>query len=107
MLIRFKSAYLNFTAGQQVDVPDEHAKPLIEKGLADKVEDNALASLIERQLGASLQNVMKGLDDTINETLKKFQQAQALSRKNAVPLIFGEGKTGDPHRNFEIGRAHV
>jgi hypothetical protein len=39
----------------------------------------------------------KGKGAVINAQLTAFQNAQAKSRRNAVPIIFGEGGDGDTH----------
>jgi hypothetical protein len=48
MLIKLKQSFLGSTAGKVMDVPDDEAKTLCEKGLADPAGDDALAPIITR-----------------------------------------------------------
>jgi HK97 family phage major capsid protein len=101
VFIQLKQAYFGKAVGERVDVPDEkQARALIEQGVAEAVQGNPLGELIEKQLAASLETLTQSLNDQISEAVRKFAQAQTLSRKNAVPALFGPGGEGDPKRNF-------
>jgi HK97 family phage major capsid protein len=102
MFIKLLQAFSGKPAGEQIDVSQEHADVLIKGGIAEVVQGDPLPALIEKQVGGMLQSLTKGLNDTITDTLKKIGDAQTRSRKNAVPLIFGDGNQaeGDPKKNF-------
>jgi HK97 family phage major capsid protein len=100
MFLKLKKSFFGKPIGEQVDVEDSHAKSLIDQGIAEAVQGDPLAGLIEKQVGGMLESLTKGLNDTITDTLKKVADAQTKSRKNAVPAIFGEGNDGDPKKNF-------
>jgi HK97 family phage major capsid protein len=100
VFIRLKQSFFGKPAGEQVDVPDEaQAKSLIAQGIAEAVTGNPVGELIEKQLTAQLETLSKTLNDQITEAVKRVAQAQTLSRKNAVPALFGHGE-GDPKKNF-------
>jgi HK97 family phage major capsid protein len=100
MFIQLKKPYFGKPIGERVDVEEINAKSLIDQGIAEAVQGDVLGTMIEKQVGGMIEGLTKGLNDTITETLKKVADAQAKSRKNAVPLIFGEGGEGDPKKNF-------
>jgi HK97 family phage major capsid protein len=100
MFIQLKKPYFGKQPGERVDVEDVNAKSLIEQGIAETVQGEHLGGLIEKQIGGMLEGLTRGLNDTITKTLEQFSKAQALSRKNAVPALFGDGGAGDPKKNF-------
>jgi len=108
MFVQLKQKYFGKEIGERIDVPEEkHVKSLIEQGIAEAIQGDPLGSLIETQVGNMLTNLTKSLDQTIAETLKKFGEAQSKSRKNGIPLIFGEGGEGDTKKNFGDWLLHV
>jgi HK97 family phage major capsid protein len=100
MFIQLKQAYFGKPVGERLDVDDKHAKALIDQGIAEAVQGNPITELVEKQVGGLLDNLTRGLNNTITQTLKDFAAAQSKSRKHAVPAIFGEGGEGDPTKNF-------
>jgi HK97 family phage major capsid protein len=100
MFIQLKKPYFGKPAGERVDVDEPYAKSLIDQGVAEAVQGNPIGELVERQLAASLDLLSKSLNDQITEAVKRVADAQAKSRKNAIPALFGEGGEGDPRRCF-------
>jgi len=96
MFIEFKTDYLGVKAGQRVDVSETEATTLVAAGHAVKVHEDLLTPAIEKAMAAQFDSFSKAT----NLVLEKFLQAQALAKKHAVPAIFGEGKDGDPNKNF-------
>jgi HK97 family phage major capsid protein len=87
-------------AGERIDVADEYADLLVGQGLAQRLTDNPLETLITKSLEQATGKWAQSMDQVIALTLQKFQDAQSQSKKHAVPLIFGEGGEGDPKKNF-------
>jgi HK97 family phage major capsid protein len=100
MFVQLKQPFNGKPAGERIDVSQEHADLLIKGGIAEAVQGDVLGDLVAKQVGGMLENLTKGLNDTITDTLKQFADAQAKSRKSAIPAIFGEGGNGDPKKNF-------
>jgi len=100
MFIQLKKAYFGKQPGERVDVEEPNAKTLIDQGIAEAAQRDHLGSLIEKQIGGMLEGLTRGLNETITKTLEQFAKSQTLSRKNAVPAIFGESGEGDPKKNF-------
>jgi HK97 family phage major capsid protein len=100
MFVKLLQPFQGKAVGEQIDVADAHADVLIKGGIAEAIQGNPLGQLVEKEIGGMLEGLTKGLNDTITATLKQFADAQAKSKKNAIPAIFGEGASGDPHRNF-------
>jgi HK97 family phage major capsid protein len=96
MFVKFLKDYLGVKQGQQVDVSDQDAEALSKAGLCEKVQTDLLNPAIERAMAAQFDVFSKAVD----AALAKFQQAQGLARRHAVPAIFGADGNGDPHRNF-------
>jgi HK97 family phage major capsid protein len=101
MFLKLTKPYLGKPAGEQVEVPDaDQAKNLITIGVAEEVKGDPIGLLIEKQVGGLVEKLTKSLDETITAAVKAVADAQTRSKKNAVPLIFGEGNKGDPDHNF-------
>jgi HK97 family phage major capsid protein len=100
VFIQLKKAFFGKAMGERVDVDDVHAKALIEQGIAESIQGDPLGELVQKQVGGMLQSLTQGLNDCLTQTLKDFAAAQAKSRKNAVPAIFGDAGQGDPDKNF-------
>jgi HK97 family phage major capsid protein len=100
VFIQLKKAYFGKPAGERVDVDEVHAQTLIEQGVAEAVQGNPIGELVDKQVGDMLTNLTKGVNETINQTLKQFADAQKKSDKNARKDIFGDARDGDPKRNF-------
>jgi HK97 family phage major capsid protein len=100
VFIELLKDFLGKKAGERLHLEEAEAKSLIASGIAKAVDNDPLAPVIAKGVGAALDGFNKGLDAIITETLKKFASAQTLSRKNAVPIIFGEGGEGDPKKTY-------
>jgi HK97 family phage major capsid protein len=100
MFVQLKQSFNGKAIGERIDVAEDHAKLLIQGGIAEAVQGDPIGELVQKQVGGMLESLTKGLNDTITDTLKQFAETQKKSRKNAVPAIFGEGKDGDPKKNF-------
>jgi HK97 family phage major capsid protein len=101
MFVKLTKPYFGKQPGEQMDVPDDaQAKSLLTLGVAEEVKGDPIGLLVEKQVGGLVEKLTKTLDETITETVKKVAEAQAKSRKNAIPAIFGDGNTGDIRHNF-------
>ena len=107
MFIQLKRAYFGRQPGERVDVEEISGKSLIEQGIAEAVPGDHLGTLIEKQIGGMLEGLSRGLNDTIQKTLEQVARGQTLSRRSAVPLLFGEGGHGDVKHHFGDWLLHV
>src|SRR5690242_4309836 len=73
---------------------------LVAQGVAREVTHDPLGPLVAQTMEKAMDKLSEGIGTAVDAALKQFAQAQARSRKNAVPAIFGEGGTGDPKRTF-------
>ncbi|TMB85869.1 MAG: phage major capsid protein, partial [Chloroflexi bacterium] len=96
MFIQLKKDYFGQKAGARIDVDEPVAQTLLTQGIAEAVQGDPLAPIIARSMETMLASLTASLDDT----LKQFAAAQAKSRKNALPAIFGPGGSGDPDHTF-------
>jgi HK97 family phage major capsid protein len=87
-------------AGERLDLSDKDARDLIAKGDAVAVTDDVVTPAVSRALEAAFQKFTGSLDGMVNAALKQFADAQSQARRHAVPLIFGEGGSGDVRHNF-------
>src|SRR5271165_6956057 len=89
--------YLGKKAGERLALEAGDASPLIAAGIARAVADDPIAAAIAKGLDGALAGFTRGLDQIIQQTLKQFADAQAQSRRNAVPILFGPSSgEGDP-----------
>ena len=79
---------------------DQDAEPNVKAGIFEPVKDDPLTPLIQQGVQTSLDGFRKGMDAIINAALKQVGEAQSKSRKNGVPILFGEGHNGDPKKTF-------
>jgi HK97 family phage major capsid protein len=100
MFVELLKDFLGRKVGEKIHVSQEESQSLIAAGIAKAVEGDPITPMISRAMESALGGFTKGLDAIINETVKKFADAQKLSHKNAVPAIFGQGGQGDPKKNF-------
>jgi HK97 family phage major capsid protein len=96
MFIQLKKDYFGQKAGARIDVDEPIAQTLLTQGIAEAVQGDPLAPIVAKSMETLLANLTTSLD----ATLKEFAAAQAKSRKNAIPAIFGPGGHGDPQRTF-------
>jgi HK97 family phage major capsid protein len=101
MFVTLKKDYLGHKAGATLDIHEEAvAKTMIDQGLADALQGDPYGPLMAKATEAAVSGLTKNLDAVINKALEEIAKAQSKSRKNAVPLIFGDGGEGDPQRSF-------
>jgi HK97 family phage major capsid protein len=100
MFVQLKKNFQGQTPGARIDVAEADAQTLIESGIAEAVQGDPLAPLLQKSMEGMLANLTKTLNDTIDAALKEFAKAQTKSRKNAVPAIFGDTGEGDPKKTF-------
>jgi HK97 family phage major capsid protein len=101
VFVNLKRDYLGHKAGATLDVHEEEvARALVAQGICEAVQGDPYGPLMAKALEASVQGLSAQLDKVINKALEEFARAQAKSRKNAVPEIFGPGGEGDPLHSF-------
>lgn len=100
MFVQLKKAFQGQIAGARIEVADLDGKTLIESGVAEAIAGDPLAPMITKHIEGMLTSLTDGLNKTIEGAMKSFAAAQTLSRKNAIPLIFGQGNNGDPTKTF-------
>jgi hypothetical protein len=77
-------------AGTVLALTADDAGPLVRGGVVRAVADDPLGPVLTRSL-----------ETLINQTLRKIADAQAQSRRVAVPALFGDlGGSGDPKKSF-------
>jgi hypothetical protein len=92
--------YLGKKAGERLALEAGDASPLIAAGIARTVADDPIAAAIAKGLDGALAGFTRGLDQIIQQTLAQFADAQARSRRNATPILFGTSGDGDPKKSF-------
>jgi len=97
MFVELKKPFLGRAAGERIDVSESDAHQLIQQQTAVVVADDLIGSAVTRALDAALARAGQNIDAAVNQSLKAFADAQSLSRKHAVPALFGAGGNGDPH----------
>jgi hypothetical protein len=101
VFVTLKKDYLGHKAGATLDIHEESvAQALIAQGICKAVQGDPYGPLMAKALEASITGLSAQLDKVINKALEEFAKAQAKSRKNAVPEIFGAGAGGDPLHSF-------
>ncbi len=100
MFVQLKKDHFGQKAGARVDVDEPVAATLIAQGIAEAVTGDPLAPVVAKSMESLLATLTRGLNDAMETTLKQFADAQTRSRRNAVPLIFGQGGNGDPKKTF-------
>ncbi len=100
MFIQLTRDYLGRKAGERVDVSDDDARTLISQGLAQVVAGDPLNDTVQRAVTETMARLNGTLQQSVEAALKQFADTQARSRKNAGPLLFGPGGSGDPERTF-------
>jgi HK97 family phage major capsid protein len=101
MFVTLLKDYFGQQAGATVDVPDDAAAlGLINSGIVKKVEGDPYGPLMQKATESCLATITKNIDTIITQAVQEVAKAQSLSKKHAVPLIFGQGGEGDPKKNF-------
>lgn len=107
MLVKILKPILGQTEGAVVDVPDEEAKTLIKKGIAEPASDDVLSPILAKATESLMGKLNDSLTAVVEATLKRFAETQEQSKKFSVPAIFGTGKEGDPKKNFPDWLRHA
>ena len=100
MFIQLKKSFQGQLPGARIDVAEADAKTLLDAGVAEAVQGDPLAPLLQKSMEGMLSNLTDSLNKSIDAALKQFASAQGKSRKNAIPAIFGESGEGDPKKTF-------
>jgi len=100
MFIQLTRDYLGRKAGERLDVGDDDARTLLSQGVAQAVAGDALNDTVQRAVTETMARLNGSLQQSVEAALKQFADAQSRSRKNASPLLFGTGGSGDPDRTF-------
>jgi HK97 family phage major capsid protein len=100
MWIELLKDFLGKKAGERIFLDPAEARALVASGAAREPADDPLGPVIARGVETALAGFTRGLDGIINAALKQFAEAQAKSRKNAVPALFGPDAPGDPKKSF-------
>jgi HK97 family phage major capsid protein len=100
MFVQLKKPFQGQTPGARIDVAESDGKTLIDAGIAEAVQGDPLAPLLQKSMEGMLASLTDTLNQTIDAALKQFAAAQTKSRKNAVPAIFGDGGSGDTKKTF-------
>lgn len=95
MLVQLKSQWKGQAAGTRVDVAKDDAELLMKAGVAEALPDGAAGELVAETMSKAIAKMTEQLNTVIDTALKEFAAAQAKSRKNGVPAIFGDAG-GDP-----------
>jgi HK97 family phage major capsid protein len=99
MFLQLTKEWQGHPAGERLEVPDEYSDLLISTGIGQKIDD-PVGPMITKAMETASAKWAQSMDKVIELTLNKFQQAQSLAQKHAVPAIFGEGKEGDTKHCF-------
>jgi HK97 family phage major capsid protein len=97
MFVQLLKEFMGRKIGERIDVSETDANALVAQQIAQPVTDDIITPAVQKAMEQAFAGFQKGLDAVINASLKSFQDAQAKSRKNAVPTIFGDGNSGDTH----------
>jgi hypothetical protein len=76
--------------GERIDVSEADANALVAQQIAHAVSEDLIAPAIQKAM---------------EQAFAGFQNAQAKLRRNAVPIIFGEGCAGETHGKTFMGRS--
>src|ERR1700678_1977364 len=90
MFIELTKTWQGKQPGERLDLADPDAKKLIEDGHAKAIETDLLSKAVEDAMARAAAQ----FDAAIDKKLKEFTEAQSRSRKNAVPIIFGDNGEG-------------
>jgi HK97 family phage major capsid protein len=100
MFVQLTKEFLGRKPGERIDVSESDAQHLIAQQVATPVADDLITPAVSRALEGVFTKFTQSLDGIINASLKAFQDAQGQARRHSVPLIFGDGGSGDPSKNF-------
>jgi HK97 family phage major capsid protein len=100
MFVQLTKDFLGRKPGERIDVAESDARHLIAQQVAVPVADDPITPAVSRALESAFTRFTESLDGIVNASLKAFQDAQSQARRHSVPAIFGEGRDGDPGKNF-------
>ncbi len=103
MFVQLTKDFLGHPPGQRIDVADDQAQLLIQRGIAAPVADDPLAPLV----GRATEQLTQRLTESINVALRQFADAQSQSRRVARPILFGSDGDGNPKKSFGDWLLHV
>ena len=113
MFVQLIKEFLGNPPGKQIHVADEHGRQLVKQGVAQPVEGDPLAPIVDRSVEQMTDRLTRSLDGVLNEALVKFQDAQAQARRTAIPALFGapadsaQGQGYNPKHCFGDWLVHV
>jgi hypothetical protein len=94
MFVQLLKEFTGRKVGERIDVSEADANALVAQQIAHPVSEDLITPAIQKAMEQAFAGFQNGLDAVINAQLTAFQTAQAKSRRNAVPIIFGEGGDG-------------
>ena len=100
MFVQLTREFLGKPPGERIDVSEADAKQLVEQGVAVAVADDPLGSAAGRAFESALGRLSEAVAKAVDGALKSVVDAGRRCRKNAAPLLFGEGREGDMRRSF-------
>jgi HK97 family phage major capsid protein len=100
MFVQLTREFLGRQPGERLDLAEADAKTLIAAGTACPVTDDPITPLVQQALDRASAGLAGQVQSAVDVALKQFASAQALSRRNAVPAIFGPHQAGDTQRTF-------
>jgi HK97 family phage major capsid protein len=100
MFVQLTREFLGKPPGERIDVSETDAKHLIEQGAAVALETDPIGPAVGRAFEQAMGRFTESLTRAVDGAIKQSVEAQGRSRRNAMPLIFGENGKGDVKRNF-------
>jgi HK97 family phage major capsid protein len=100
MFVQLQKEFVGKKPGERIDVGEQEASLLITSGIAAPVTDDLITPAVSRALEGAFSKFTQALDGIVDQSLKQFASAQAHSRKNANPAIFGNSEKGDKNHTF-------
>src|SRR5262249_50888120 len=105
VFVQLTKDFLGHPPGQRIDVAEEQAQLLTQRGIVSAVADDPLAPLV----GRATEQLTQRLAESINVALRQFADAQGQSRRVSRPVLFGNDRNGDgnPKKSFGDWLLHV
>jgi hypothetical protein len=97
MFVQLLKEFMGRKIGERIDVSEADANALVAQQIAHPVSEDLITPAIQKAMEQAFAGFRQGKGAVINTQLSAFQNAQAKSRRHAVPIIFGEGGDGDTH----------
>jgi hypothetical protein len=108
MFVQLHKEFMGRKVGERIDMSEADANALVAQQIASPVTDDLITPAVQRAMEQAIAGFQRGRGAVINASLKSFQDAQAKSRRHAIPAIFGENGDGDTHgRTFGDWLVHV